>query len=633
MKWKLPASWILPTKTTRHARADAILSEYGERDFFERPQPAHFIRLWKEFVAPHRGRLLLALGLVLLGSVEPYIWSGLARIVIDDVLAGGQPIPVADRPSHLQLVLKIAVAFGALHIAVVLISWLSGYLITVVGQKVVYFMRKRLHERMHTLPLSYFDNVQTGKLLSIMLSDVGAIQGSVGGTLVNFCKQVFLLVVGLVIAFTLNYKLALLILVAMPLYVMNYRHFQPRIRLASTAARKITAELYTHVEERLSAVRTLKIFRRERVETLRFAEHAANLARVIMHSIRFNSWLGFIGTTINVTAVGLALYMGFGEVRDGTMTFGEVMQFYYISAMLFQPPVEISRILAESQHVGVILARVFNLMDSEPEPADRPQALRLARSNGDVAFELVSLTYPGARTAVLNNISFRIPAGATVAILGPSGVGKSTLLHLMMRFYDPTEGRITLDSHDLRDIRLNSVRSNITMVLQEPVIFSGTLAENIRYGCLDAADGDVVEAARGAELHDFVMSLPDRYDTLIGERGTTLSGGERQRLALARSLLTNPSVLLLDDTTSALDAATEGRVRRTLETLMRNRTCFVVTHRVATAMEADLVMILKDGKIQQFGAPEDLGRVDGYFRDMIIAQNQTPPEDIKPMPV
>lgn len=609
-----------PEPGTPGARIVAILEHYGEKEHYEKPELSHFVRLWREYVSPQWGRLLFALVLVMLASLEPYAWSWLARFLFDGVLNAGRPIPVDARPEHQQLVVKLAGFYFGLHLLGVLLTWLSGYVITVIGQRVVYALRKRLHESMHTLPLSFFDGAHTGRLLSILLDDVAAIQGSVGGTLVDFCKQIFLLAAGMIIAFSLSPKLACIVLVAMPLYVMSYRHFRPQIQLTGSAARKITAEIYSHVEERLAAVRTIKVFGRERVEVKKFAEHAANLARIVMHSIRFTSWLGLVGVTINVLAVGLCLYLGFREVQEGRMSVGQVMQFYYVAAMLFSPPVAISNILAESQRVGVVLARVFNLMDADPEPPDRPNARHMSRTRGDIKFEDVTFSYPNRSTPLFNGVSFSVPAGATVAVMGPSGCGKSTLLHLLMRFYDPASGRILLDGVDLRDIRLHSVRGNITMVLQEAVVFSGTLAENIRYGCLDAADADVEDAARAAEFHDFVRQLPDGYDTVIGERGTTLSGGERQRLSLARSLLTNPSVLLLDDTTSALDAATEAKVRSTLEDLMRNRTCFVVTHRASTAMASDLVLVLEDGRVTEFGPPKQLLSHDGYFRQVVEQQ-------------
>ena len=234
----------------------------------------------------------------------------------------------------------------------------------------------------------------------------------------------------------------------------------------------------------------------------------------------------------------------------------------------------------------------------------------------------MTFTYPGDEAPTLHDVSVRIPAGKQVAVMGPSGAGKSTLLYLLMRFYDPQQGRVRLDEHDLCAIKLLSLRERVTLVMQEPVIFSGTVAENIRYGRLDASDEEVRRAARDADLHEFILTLPDSYDTVVGERGMSLSGGQRQRLALAASLLSRPSVLLLDDTTSALDAATEARVRATLNRLMQGRTCFVVTHRISTAMASDLVLVLEDGRVTQFDTPQELLGKEGLFRRVYEQQNR-----------
>jgi ABC-type multidrug transport system fused ATPase/permease subunit len=260
------------------------------------------------------------------------------------------------------------------------------------------------------------------------------------------------------------------------------------------------------------------------------------------------------------------------------------------------------------------MRRVFDIMEAEPEPPDRQTAITLPNATGDIAFSQVTFSYPGDESPSLTDVSFSIAAGKQVAVMGPSGAGKSTLLYLLMRFYDPDSGIITLDDNDLRDIKLLNLRDRITLVMQEPVIFSGTVGENIRYGRLDASDVEVRRAAKDADLNEFIMSLPDSYETVVGERGISLSGGQRQRLALATSLLSRPTVLLLDDTTSALDPVTEARVRATLNRLMKGRTCFVVTHRISTAMASDLVLVLEEGKLTQFGTPTDLLAQEGLVR-------------------
>jgi ABC-type multidrug transport system fused ATPase/permease subunit len=298
------------------------------------------------------------------------------------------------------------------------------------------------------------------------------------------------------------------------------------------------------------------------------------------------------------------------------------MMFYYCIGVLFAPAVLFGDLASEIQRISVVMRRVFDIIDAEPEPADRPNAMLLEEASGTMVFDHVSFAYPGDGTPSLRDLSFAIPAGKQVAIMGPSGAGKSTLLYLLMRFYDPIDGSIALDGLDLRDLKLLSLRDRITLVMQEPVIFSGTVAENIRYGRLDAGDQEVQRAARDADLHEFIASLPDGYDTVVGERGMSLSGGQRQRLALAASLLSRPSVLLLDDTTSALDPVTETRVRDTVTQLMAGKTCFVVTHRISTAMASDLVLVLEEGRQTQFGTPAELLVQEGLFRRIYEQQTR-----------
>ena len=604
-------------------RLQAILEQYRDKE----PRPAaerrHLQRLWREFVYPMRWRLLLAILLTLVVTLQPYMWTFIGRFLIDSVLMVGKTIPPAEMPLHIHWVIALFFINSAIHLSAVIASWHYSYQITLVGQRVVFELRKALHERLQTLPLSFFDRTETGRLLTVVLDDVSTIQASISGIGVTLCSSVASVLVGLVILLSLNWRLGLLVLAALPAYVFNYRYFRPRIRDANIAARRATTALYARVEERVTAVRTVKIFGRERAEVRGFAESVNNLARLTMYIVRQGNWQNVIATAISSLATGLLLYFAMRDCQSGRMSLGQVMQLLYSAGYLFTPAVTLNDVLGmEVPRVRVILRRIFDLLEAEPETQDRPDAVSLADARGDIALEHVSFTYPGDEAPTLRDVSFTVPAGAQVAIMGPSGAGKSSLLYLLMRFYDPQEGRITLDGRDLRDLTLVSVRERITLVMQEPVIFTGSAAENIRYGRLDAGDEEVRRAAKDADLHEFITSLPEGYETLVGERGMSLSGGQRQRLALAASLLSRPSVLLLDDTTSALDPATEARVRRTLNKLMAGRTCFVVTHRISTALACDQVVVLEDGRLTQSGPPTALLTQDGLFRRVYEQQTR-----------
>ncbi|MHB9131857.1 MAG: ABC transporter ATP-binding protein [Armatimonadota bacterium] len=596
-------------------KLDAILEQYRDKE----PRPAadrqHLGRLWREFVFPMRWQLLFAIILALASSLQPFIWAKMVQLVVDVILCVGRTIPPMEMPLHYRWVVYLFLANCAIHISAVIISWQYSYHITLIGQKITFALRKMLHERLQALPLSFFDRTQTGRLLSIVLDDVSTIQNSIGSLAVNLVNNLAIIVVGAVIICVLNWKLAILVFIALPFYVMNFRHFRPRIREGNIAARRATTALYNKVEERVTAVRTIKVFGRERSEVRTFAEAANNMARLTMHIVRMSSWQNIIATAITALVTGCVLYQAMLAVKSGGMDLGKAMQLFISISFLFNPAVALNDLIGmEIPRVSVVLRRVFDLMDADPEPVDAPEAVVLREARGDIAFKNVTFTYPGDERATLHDVAFEVPAGKQVAIMGPSGAGKSSLLYLLMRFYDPEAGSISLDGHDLPQIKLLSLRDRITLVMQEPVIFSGTVAENIRYGHLDASDAEVRRAAKDADLHEFVMSLPDSYETVVGERGMSLSGGQRQRLALAASLLSGPSVLLLDDTTSALDPVTEAKVQKTLDRLMQNRTCFVVTHRISTALASDLVLVLEDGRVTQFDTPAKLQTEEGLFR-------------------
>ncbi len=611
-------------------RLDAILAEFRDKEVRPGAERRHLLRLWREYVSPMALRLVAAVILTLIIQAQPYAWSFMGKETADLILMVSTHIPPNELHTHIVWTLWLFGFNSGYHLLLTYAIWQSTYQITLIGQRVVFELRKSLHEKLQALPLSFFDGIQTGKLLSVVLDDVETIRQSVAGTGVRVVSSLVTLLLGAVLVCWQDWRTGLLVLIALPSYVLTFQYFRPRIRDASIAARRATAILYGRMEERVTGVRTVKVFGRERAEVRVFAESVNNLARLNIHIVRQSNWLNLIATALSVCTTGLVLYMSFLKVQHGdynplthhAWTIGDAMMLYTNAGTMFSPALIIGDLIMELQRISVVMRRVFDILEAQPEPPDRTEAVALTDANGTICFDDVTFTYPGDETPTLRHISVCVPAGRQVAVMGPSGAGKSSLLYLLMRFYDPDSGTITLDGRDLRDVKLLALRDRITLVMQEPVIFSGTVSENIRYGRLDAKDAEVRRAARDADLHEFVMSLPDGYDTVVGERGMSLSGGQRQRLALAASLLSRPSVLLLDDTTSALDPVTEARVRKTLNRLMAGRTCFVVTHRVSTALAGDLVLVLEDGGVTQFGTPTDLLAEDGLFRRIYEQQQR-----------
>lgn len=605
-------------KSSLQARKlEILMEEFRDKEPRNVAEFTHFNRLWHEYIYPMRYKLLAAILLSLILSQEGVVWGFMAKLVVDNILMikeGGMTVPPSEMHKHLIWVIYLFIGNCSFHLIVVGASWLSTYNITLIGQYVVFNLRKELHTRLQSLPLSFFDQTQTGRLLSVVLDDVSTIQQSVGGLAVNFVNQSMTIIIGVTVLSILNWKLALFTLIVVPFYVYNFKHFRPKIRDGNITARRANTSLYNKVEEKVSAIKTIKVFGKERTEIRLFTEGANNLARLMMHIVRLGTIQNILAVTVNSTAVFLFIYFGLQSFRNGEMSLGSIFWFIGLSRRLFDPAVALNDLITmEMPRVSVVLRRVFDLMDATPEAIDKDNAIELKESKGEISMRNVTFTYPGDTIPTLQNISFDIKSGEKVAIIGPSGAGKSSLLYLLMRFYDPEEGSIIIDKHNVLDIKLLSLRDRITLVMQEPVIFSGFVSENIKYARLDASDSEVTHAARNADLHDFVMTLPEGYQTIVGERGMALSGGQRQRLALAASLISRPSVLLLDDTTSALDTETEAKIRVTLQKLLQGKTSFMVTHRISSAIKCDKVIVLENGKLTQFGTPEELLTQDGLF--------------------
>ena len=510
-------------------------------------------------------------------------------------------------------------------------NWFYSYNISYIGQRIVFRVRLDLHQKVQKLQMSFFDRHQTGKIMSRILDDVGTLQTEVATTFVETVRNLARIILGAVVLLTINLELAFLTLLAMPLYAITYKLFQKPIAHISLEWREAYAETYGIVEERIRGIRVILSFARERGELRAFFGRAANVFRLSMRRWMWNTSLGAACTIISATATALILYWGTLAVRSGELSVGDLVFFNMSLTYLFMPLIALANINAVLQEMLVIVARVFEVLDEEILIKDRPNAVHLNQVRGRIAFQDVWFRYSENSDYVLRRLDFEVEPGTSVAVVGPSGSGKSTLLSLLMRLYEPSEGTILLDNHDLHDIKLSSLRQHVSMVPQEPVLFSGTIADNIAYGRGVATPEQVMEAAKSAELQNYVMSLPEKYEARVGERGSNLSGGQKQRLAFAMALLTNPSILILDDTTSALDAQTEAKIQNTLDRIMEGRTSFVITHRISTAMKADRILVLDNGRMAGWGRHEELLSRDGVYRQLHEQQQQQGEVDVLDM--
>lgn len=489
----------------------------------------------------------------------------------------------------------------------------QSYLTTRLSQQIIADFRTHLFRHLHTLSLSFFARRRTGDILSRLMNDVGVIQHLVTDTPIDSAKQVVTLIGGLAFLFYMNWKLCLLIVFLLPILILVARIFGKRLKALSTQIQDQTASVSTLIEEVISGIRVVKSFVQTDREAGRFG---LALRRLVSQAIqRANVLSVFIPTITLLTLImaGGVLWYGGKQVIDESMTPGDLLAFVLFAGILIGPFGSAARIFSQIKEGQGAMQRVFELLDTTPDVTDSPEARPLPDVHGHIRFDHVSFAYD-PRHPVLIDLSFEVQPGETVALVGPTGAGKSTIANLLHRFYDPVEGRITIDNQDLRHVRLTSLYRQLAIVPQETILFGDSIRENIRYGRADATEADLIAASRAANAHDFISALPDGYDTPVGEKGVNLSGGQRQRLAIARAILKNPRLLILDEATSALDSESEMLVQRALQRLMAGRTTVVIAHRLTTIQEADRIVVLNKGRIVEKGTHATLIQRDGLYR-------------------
>ncbi len=474
------------------------------------------------------------------------------------------------------------------------------------SQSVAFDFRNELFAKLQGLSFSYHDRTQTGQLMVRATDDVEKVRLFIGQGLLMTAGAFILLTGTLIILFTTNVRLTLVVLPVLPIALVLFMIFgalsgplfmQVQIRLD---------RLNNTLQENLAGIKVIKAFTREKSEQAKFEHAADDLMKqqlVVSRVFSFLFPLVILVATLGQTAI---MYFGGRQIIYGTLTLGEWQEFSLYLVYVFFPMAQLGFIISQMSQASASAGRIFEILDTESEVKDQPGAVELPDVQGHVRFENVTFRYFSGGEAVLKNVDFEVQPGQTVALLGATGSGKSTIINLLPRFYDPSEGRITIDGHDLREITLESLRSQIGIVLQETTLFGGTIRENIAFGRPDATLEDVQAAAQSAAAHDFIMSFPDGYETKVGERGATLSGGQKQRVAIARALLLNPRILILDDSTSSVDLTTEAQIQTALDKLMKGRTSFVIAQRISTVINADLILVLEKGQIVARGQHEDL---------------------------
>jgi ATP-binding cassette subfamily B protein len=487
---------------------------------------------------------------------------------------------------------------------------------------VEYDLRNRMYRHLQSLELAFFDEQQTGQLMSRATVDLQSVRFFLGYGLIFILQSLVTILVAAAVMLALNVELGLLALAPAPLIFAVALRYGRRNRPASQEVQQRIAELTAEVEENVGGVRLVKAFAREERQLGRVRDRAARVFDQSMVSTRLRAFYNpFIGFLPNL-GLAVVLLVGGRQAINGNITVGEFVAFYGYVTVLVGPVRMLGIALGMAQRAVASGARVFEVLDRAPDMTVPAGAPPLPAGDGHVDFRDVSFTYVGATDPVLTGVDLDVPAGRTVAIVGATGSGKSTLVSLLPRLYDTSGGSVWIDGADVSEVELESLRSQVGLVSDDPFLFSDTIAGNIAYARADASQEAIEDAARRADIHDFIQSLPDGYDTIVGERGVTLSGGQRQRVAIARALVMDPRILILDDATSSVDASTEAAIKRALRELMEGRTTFIIGHRLSTIALADEIVVLEDGRIAARGTHEELLDESNLYRE--IAEKGAP---------
>jgi ABC-type multidrug transport system fused ATPase/permease subunit len=582
----------------------------------------------REVVLAHRWRLALGLALMLASRLAGLVLPASSKYLIDDVIGKHKA----------NLLPLIALAVGVATLVQAVTGFALSQVLGVAAQRAITDMRKRVQEHVSRLPVSYFDSTKTGVLISRIMTDAEGIRNLVGTGLVQLVGGFVTAAISVGVLFWLNWKLTAVTLTVLILFGTGMAIFFKRLRPIFRERGKLNAEVTGRLGETLGGIRIVKAYSAERRERYVFASGAHRIFRNVAASMTAISGTGAFATAI-VGGIGvLMILVGGGDVLAGRMTVGDLFMYIFFTGLMAAPMVQIAAIGTQITEAFAGLDRIREIRQLATEDQEDAVRAPVGEIRGEVAFEDVWFEYnPGV--PVLKGVTFTAPAGTTTALVGASGGGKSTLISLVMAFSRPKAGRITIDGRDLATIRLHEFRRAIGVVLQENFLFDGTVAENIAFARPDASRTQVEAAARVAHADEFIRGFADGYDSVVGERGIKLSGGQRQRIAIARAILADPRILILDEATSSLDSESEAQIQDGLRSLRRGRTTFVIAHRLSTIVTADQILVLESGEIVERGTHRQLLALGGRYRQLYDRQYNVemdrfinPGEDFTPEP-
>ena len=520
-------------------------------------------------------------------------------------------------PNDLVRAALFIVGFAALR---GLFAFLQAFWAEKNSQSVAFDLRNDLYAKIQRLSFSYHDQNQTGQLMIRATDDVEKVRLFLGQGLLQLIGALVLLTATLIILFTTNAQLALAVIWIIPVALILFLIFGGISQPLFNRVQQRLSALNTILQENLAGIKVVKAFTREKSEEGKFKTAADNLMNQQIVIARLFTFLMPLVFLIANLGQATTLYFGGREIILGTLTLGEWQEFSMYLIFIFFPVAQLGFIITQFGQATASATRIFEILDAKSDVTDKADAIDLPQVEGNIKFEDVSFRYVGGGAPVLDKVNFEAKPGQTIALLGATGSGKTSIINLLPRFYDPTEGRITIDGHDLRDVKLESLRAQIGIVLQETTLFSGSIRDNIAFGKPEATDDEIFAAAKAAAAHDFIMSFPEGYNTPVGERGTTLSGGQKQRVAIARALLLNPRILILDDSTSSVDLGTEAVIQAALDTLMKGRTSFVIAQRISTVMNADQIIVLDKGRVAAIGKHAELLEENEIYAEIYTSQ-------------
>jgi ABC transporter fused permease/ATP-binding protein len=569
--------------------------------------------LWRltALVRPHRARFGLAVVTLIAASGITLAYPQAARYAID--------VGMHSKQTHdLDL---IVVGLLVLFAANAVLVWLRHYSISWLGERVVADLRSMVVDRLITLPLAWFYERRSGELVGRLASDVTVVEDVVGSDLSMATRNSVQMIGALIMLFVIDVKLTLLMLAIVPPIVLSTMVFGRKIRSMTRGVQDQLAQVSGQVQESIGAIATVQAFGAERREAAKYRSGVEHAFAKTLELVKWRAW--FFSTAMTGGYVGIAavVWLGGRALIAGTLSAGDLTSFFLYTFIVAGAVADLAGLWGSLQRAAGATDRLFAVIDTEPEIRDPDVVTPLPAGRGAITLEGVSFSYPARpEVMVLDRVDLVIQPGESIAVVGTSGAGKSTILSLLYRFYDVDAGRVLFEGVDVRELALGELRGALAMVAQEPVLFSGSIRDNISYGKKGASHDEIEQAARDANAHDFITSFPEGYDTVIGERGTKLSGGQKQRIALARALIANPRVLILDEATSNLDAESEAAVQTALARIMADRTTIIVAHRLSTVRDADRIIVIEGARIVEQGAHDELMERRGIYRRLVEHQ-------------